>query len=235
MGVPRQAKPKHTLNDQSDLVALSPDTKTLASATIFRSVRFWDIATGKPYGELKAMPLPVTALCFSPKGGLLASACGNVVTSNRPYVPGEILVSDTLSGEVRFRLGELHSVEALAFSSNGTLLAAGVTVKVGNGLHPQVQMWELGKELILKLVLQRSAVKGEVAGVAFSHNDQLLAYASGGTVKLVDVRSGQSATELGEKLGRRLTSVAFSGDGRFLAAGGADHSIYLWDISRVGK
>jgi hypothetical protein len=55
------------------LVAISPDGKTLASASVTERIKLWDMATGKPGQTLAPVSGPVTALRFAPDGkGLLA-------------------------------------------------------------------------------------------------------------------------------------------------------------------
>src|SRR5947209_444543 len=53
-------------------VAVSPDGKSLASAGADKSIRFWEVATGKP-GRVIRHTHEVYALAFSPDGKRLAS------------------------------------------------------------------------------------------------------------------------------------------------------------------
>ena len=55
-------------------VALSPDSKTLATSDGDAKVRLWDTATGLQKGEVKGLKIDVAALALSPDGKTLAVA-----------------------------------------------------------------------------------------------------------------------------------------------------------------
>src|SRR5262245_11648702 len=56
-------------------LAFSPDGKLLASGSVAKSIKIWDLATGKEIFTLQGHARPVLSLAFSPDGKTLASAC----------------------------------------------------------------------------------------------------------------------------------------------------------------
>jgi uncharacterized protein YjbI with pentapeptide repeats len=116
-------------------------------------------------------------------------------------------------------LPSLGSIQSLAWSPDGTLLAVGGAagaVLLNADLEP---------------IRVLTGHRGWVSSVGFSPDGRTLASSgSDGVVRLWDVPSGQQLPELTGQTARSAWSVAFSPDGRTLASGSDGGVVRLWNV-----
>jgi WD40 repeat protein len=201
-------------------IAFSPDGKTLASGGLDKTIRLWTVATGKLLLETDKPADGLRCMAFSPDGSTLAS--GGLRTIR--------LWAVATGKELFAQHGHCDAVTDISLSPDGSTLASGSEVEGG------IRLWEpaTGKER-LRLEVPCGNVK-----VAFSPDGKTLA--SGGlekTIRLWDVATGTETRKLeaprdrgkasDDSFSDYVKSIAFSPDGKLLAAGGHDKTIRLWE------
>jgi WD40 repeat protein/serine/threonine protein kinase len=189
-----------------------PDGKVLVSAGQDRSLRVWDLATGR---EARRVAVPAGAgnpncLAVSPDGRLLAT--GGAGATLR-------VLDATTFQELCTLHGHTGLVHGVAFGPEGRLASA--------SFDGTVRVWDAttGRELH---TLRGHA--GPVFGAAFSRDGTRVASCGlDGTTRLWDAGTGrQLQAILTEDVG--VVGVAFSPDGRRLATGGLGKVVRLWDV-----
>lgn len=181
---------------------------TLIATAGGRTVKLWEVETGRLAGMLSKFTDGASSIAFSPNGVNLAVAS----------VDGVISFWDTVTHQ-ELKTGEdvLKNVWSVAISPNGKLLATG-------GAQNLVKLWDLitGEQI--------AEFSGGDGSVAFSPDGtRLVAASSNRTVNVWDVVSRRKIITLTGL--SRAHGLAFSPDGKTLAVGSADHNVILFDAA----
>jgi WD40 repeat protein len=224
-------------------VAFTPDGKLLASGSKDKTIKVWDVGSGKLRHTLTGHARSVDCVAFSLDGKMLASGAEDKkiklwsVDSGTETNTSALGFQSICTGIVP-RGWKANSgppprvpgcdieVASVAFSPDGKLLASG-------NWDDTINLWHLASKKFPQILGEGGGYL--VHSLSFSPDGRLLASGSGDTsVKLWDTVSGKLSQTLGEEpkwtLARAVTSVAFSPGGRLLAFGRGDGTIYLWDV-----
>jgi WD40 repeat protein/serine/threonine protein kinase len=190
-------------------ILYAPDGAWLATVTATR-LKLWDAKTGAFIRDLATPPDQATTPDFQRAA---ISSTGKLVAAI--YVDGSVTrVWDTQSGKQVAELRDPHpdGFVRLAFSQNDYLAVTG-----GNDAH-------VFAPLTWRRVL---TVPGPVRSLAFGARGQLATGSTNGDVSLFEIPSGQRLRQL-RQFGESVESLAFSSDGKLVAAGGRDGTMQVW-------
>jgi WD40 repeat protein len=192
-----------------------PDSRTLISGSFDKTVKFWDAEPAQAISSVQAHAQGCTAE-FSPDGKTIASA--------------------SLDGTLKFwdvaRLAEPATLRAQlnpqhnpSFSINGRMLALG-------GQDRTIKLWDVASRKELATLTGHTDT---VTDVRFLKKDFTLVSCSfDKTIRFWDWASFRQIASL--DFGSAVEALALSADGQFLAAGGLDGSVSVFDASsRVKK
>ena len=202
-----------------DAVDVSPDSTRFATAArTSKNASIWSISTGERLvGPLLEHGSDVVGIKFSPDGRHVAAAC-----------PGSIHISDSYNGDqlitIQNRLARGSLVTRIAWLSDARLFAMSEGGKIKSfdtSTGSQLAEWQI-----------HSHSSGDLSSIALSANNRFIASFAGRSVSFWDT---STHTQLGSLLkdDDGIRSSALSPDGFYLATGGANKTITIWNLSDV--
>lgn len=208
------ALPGH--RSQLTTLTFAPDGRLLAAGGQDRTVWLWDVsAEPREWAGLKGHGDVISSVAFAPDGKRLAS--GSQDGTARLWSVGRLWCKE--HAVCRGHLGPVHTV---AFAPDGQTLVSG-------SLDQTIRFWDLKEGASLEQsVLQED--HGVVRLIAYPPSGQnLVAVGDGGHVIQWDVSSGEKLREwlLPTKI---VGSLAFTIDGRYLAVGNSDGTVYVFRL-----
>jgi RNA polymerase sigma factor (sigma-70 family) len=205
-------------HDLAEKVAYSADGQTVATVSINGKLRLWDAATAElrreeRLGEGRSR----RAMAFSPIGAsrMLAIAWQQTI---------DLWDVAQVRRTRRIALERQYGPDCLAFSPDGSTLAAGVASS-----GAEIRLWNVADGALLRRLKSRK--NAHVSELAFSPDGKILAATGWGS----PLASFETATgrELDLLSGARLVEgpLAFSPDGRTFATTGDRQALHFWDLA----
>ena len=237
---PEAGKSLHILREHDEEIrclAFSPDGQRLASGGADQVIHLWDAHQGRLLSGRGDHILLRTQIAVTPDGSRLASTCGGAGLRIWNTETREGLTERQAEGAKTGQelapapVPEDAAMDVLAGSLDGRLLA-------GGGNDNRLRIWETATGKVHAVL---EGQKGKVAAAAFSPDSAVVASASDvdGMVWLWRIRDREPILVIPEAADAcTVETLAFHPQGRllavggidWLATGGSDGAICLWDI-----
>ncbi|MEM7712901.1 MAG: AAA-like domain-containing protein, partial [Cyanobacteria bacterium P01_A01_bin.68] len=203
-------------------VSFSPDGKIIASASFDKTIKLWQVSTGKLITTLEGHQERLWSLRFSPDGKTLASSSYDSTIKLWNVADGTL--KKTIFGHNKTQ------VRSVDFSPDGKLLAS-------SDSRGWIKLWNAKDGTLIKSIPAHRNKKGRswwVTAIKFNRDGKIIASTSSDkTVKLWEVENG-SLSLLKILKGHRgnVRTVDFHPNNQYIASAGADGMVKLWDINK---
>lgn len=234
-------------------IAVSPDGKRVITGAEDKTLRIWDAAMGNEIRRIDMAEDSVSALAVFPDNRRLVVAKNSrievldIETGERlrSFGTGQVYAKveaiaisaqgdliatgqfhrldlwDASEGLLRSMQGESIDGHGLAFTADGQKLLSG-------GLKGHLALWEVNTGRASAAF--KTGADDFISSLALLPDGQHLLTATGASVKLWDIGSGERVRTFGTPV-QSVNSVAFTQDGRRLISGGVG-SVRVWDAER---
>jgi WD40 repeat protein len=220
----RIGKPFIGHQDAVTSIAFSPDSRSLATGSRDGSARLWRLSIRQPIQQGGTIDDRITSVAFSPDGTTLGVGSW-----------GSVCLWDAASGRKVRCINRV--VDSVVFSSNREAFITGSGVG-------DVQLWSMATGMPIGAPLKTLAemvsagftksgeitIGGQAHLVLSSDGKSMAGFKSDdGVVRVVDVVTGRMVGHDMATGDKKLSAVAFVGDGKQLATG-SGKMIQIWDV-----
>ncbi len=191
--------------------AFSPDSYYIISGIGDKTLRLWEVGTGKQFRVFTGHTKGVTSVAFSPDGRYVIS--GSWDETLRLW---EVKTTKL----VHVFTGHRGVVTSVAFSPDGRYVISG-------SWDGTLRLWEVETGNQVRVFTGHTK---EVWSVAFSlDGNYVLSGGDDNTLRLWEVETGNQVSVFTGHT-KEVWSVAFSPDGRYVLSGSDDKTLRLWEV-----
>ncbi len=194
--------------------------RALSIAPDGRSIAFGS-TDGLALWNLKDAPRPIEG-SSGPTNALAFAPTGNHFASGHPDGMVKLWNSESLRALAMTPAGS-SGVRSLAYAPNGNIVGSG-------DQDGTIKLWQADDG---KLVRSLEPLGSPVLSLAFSHSGEFVAAAAGTQVVVFEANTGRRAASYAGATRVELISVA--PDGKLLAAGAQNKSVYIWERAAFAK
>ena len=194
-------------------VAVSPDSKYVASSAEDKLIYIWDIASGEILKTYEGHRYPVKYLEFSPDGNFLISAATT-----------EIRIWDLVRDTWRDYKKHVTHVYNTTFNSSGTQF-------LSTSLKTKFLLWDREEATVIHEFEGHS--RSALVAAWSPDNKKIASGSADQTIRIWDAFSRETLHSISAH-GGNIYSLHFSPDGKLLASASMDENIKIWNVE-TGK
>jgi len=197
-------------------LAFSPKGDILASGSVERVVKLWDIRTGDCLAVLEGHEYPILALAFSPDGNELVSGSGDT----------SLMTWDIENhSRIHHMKGHGFYVVTCDWDPQDNRIVSG-------SVDANICEWDPNTG---EMIHRHSEHRAAVHQVRFTPDGLRLASGSSDLHMILWDSSGtpMKVEHVLQAHSTEVRAISFSEDGKYLASGSSDKTIYLWDTDKL--
>jgi len=205
-------------------IAFSPDSRFVLSGSDDRTMKLWEVSTGREIRTFRGIDSNVTAVAYSPDGSRALAG----------YMDGTVAIWEVATGRLLHPLLKAHKVwvQAVTFSQDGHR-----AISASN--DRSVNVWDASTGRFIRSISRTWAWMANWGrtSIAFSKDGRFVLIDCMETL-LWDVEKGKKVLSLPTRstaLSSEVNAVAFSPDNRFFVLGGRGLEFREISTGRQGK
>ncbi len=209
-------------SEEIERVAFSPDDSIVAGVSEDYLITLYNANTGK---EIRRIELETAAdgLAFANTKNILVSGQEKIKQKDDTKI-GYIRAYDMETGELMYKVNHGETVNEIQFTADDTYFLSA-------GMNSEVKIWETDTGKLIR-TLTPGREFGFVCGFFSPDGKYVVASGFKGDIFLWDFATGELLREWNTS-GRKVETLAFTADGRYLLSAGNDPYIRVYRTSQI--